>query len=72
MAGKRTPAVRAKYSPGSNENVEPGTHTKKLLSEAELKESTNKNNTSVPSTASSDSSDQRSGYFSKSSIRSSE
>lgn len=71
MAGKRTPAVRAKYSPGSNENVEPGTHTKKLLSEAELKESSNKN-TSVPSTASSDSSDQRSGYFSKSSIRSSE
>lgn len=70
MAGKRTPSVRAKYSPGSNENIEPGNHTKKLLSEAELKESSN--NTSVPSTASSDSSDQRIGYFSKSSVRSSE
>lgn len=72
MAGKRTPPVRAKYSPGSNENVEPVNQTKKLLSEAQLKENSNKNNTSVPSTASSDSSDQRSRYFSNSSIRSSE
>lgn len=55
MAGKRTPPIKAKYSP-----------------EAELKESSNKNSTSVPSTASSDISDQRSGYFSKSSVRSSE